>query len=171
MAVKQQLRMVVYRTFYRLPARWKRRIVRTFQPTYTIGAVILVRDLEASRILLLRQPPGAGWSLPAGLMDRGERPVQTAARELAEETGLDVPAGQMRAASPNAIVHTSGQWVDMVFETEVEPSVDLAIDGAEVIEAAWHRLDTLPPLTVSTSQLLAHYGIGPYKDYPEVLAK
>ena len=38
-------------------------------------------------------------------------------------------------------------------------------------EAAWHRLDTLPPLTVSTSQLLAHYGIGPYKDYPEVLTK
>jgi hypothetical protein len=57
----------------------------------------------------------------------------------------------------------------MVFETEVEPGDDLVVDAAEVLEAAWHRLDNLPPLTVSTSRLLAHYGIGPYKDYPEVL--
>ena len=102
-------------------------------------------------------------------MDRGERPVQTAARELAEETGITLPRGEFRPANPNAVVHTRGQWVDMVFETEVEPSDAFEIDGAEVIEAAWHRLDALPPLTVSTSQLLAHYGIGPYKDYPEVL--
>ncbi|MEV4137480.1 NUDIX hydrolase [Dactylosporangium sp. NPDC049742] len=171
MAVIQQLRMMAYRTFYRLPSRWKRRIVRTFQPTYTVGAVILVRDPEASRILLLRQPPGAGWSLPAGLMDRGERPVQTAARELAEETGIKLPLERFRPANPNALVHTRGQWIDMVFEVEVEPPAELVVDAAEVIEAAWHRLDTLPPLTVSTSQLLAHYGIGPYKDYPEVLTK
>ncbi|GAA2328118.1 hypothetical protein GCM10010170_004390 [Dactylosporangium salmoneum] len=162
------MRALTYRTFYRLPGRWRRRIVRTFQPTYTIGAVAVVRDPQLTRILLLRQPPGAGWSLPAGLMDRGETPVQCAARELAEETGIKLPPERMRAANPNAIVHTRGQWVDMVFETEVEPGVELVVDSAEVIEAAWHRLDNLPPLTVSTSQLLAHYAIGPYKDYPEV---
>ncbi|WP_238018761.1 NUDIX hydrolase [Dactylosporangium sp. AC04546] len=169
--MKSRLRAFAYRTFYRLPGRWKRRIVRTFQPTYTIGAVILVRDPEKSRILLLRQPPGAGWSLPAGLMDRGETPVQTAARELAEETSIKLPAERFRAANPNAVVHTRGQWVDMVFETEVEPEDSYTVDAAEVLEAAWHRLDTLPPLTVATSRLLAHYGIGPYKDYPEVLSR
>ncbi|WP_432977484.1 NUDIX hydrolase [Dactylosporangium sp. CA-233914] len=168
--LRGRVRGMVYRTFYRLPGRWKRRIVRTFQPTYTIGAVALVRDPQLTRLLLLRQPPGAGWSLPAGLMDRGETPPQCAARELAEETGVRLPAERMRAATPNAIVHTRGQWVDMVFEAEVEPGEhELAVDGGEVIEAAWHRVDNLPPLTVSTSQLLAHYGIGPYKDYPEVL--
>ncbi|MEV6929232.1 NUDIX hydrolase [Dactylosporangium sp. NPDC051485] len=163
-----RVRALTYRTFYRLPGRWRRRIVRTFQPTYTIGAVAIVRDHQLTRILLLRQPPGAGWSLPAGLMDRGETPVQCAARELAEETGIKLPPEQMRAANPNAIVHTHGQWVDMVFQTEVEPGAELVIDPAEVIEAAWHRLDNLPPLTVSASRLLAHYDIGPYKDYPEV---
>ncbi|MGI5237093.1 NUDIX hydrolase [Dactylosporangium sp. CA-139066] len=157
-----------YKTFYRLPGRWRRRIVRTFQPTYTIGAVAIVRDPQLSRILLLRQPPGAGWSLPAGLMDRGETPAQCAARELGEETGIKLPAERMRPATPNAVVHTRGQWVDMVFEAEVEPDVELVVDAAEVIEAAWHRLDNLPPLTVSTSALLAHYDIGPYRDYPEV---
>jgi 8-oxo-dGTP pyrophosphatase MutT (NUDIX family) len=163
-----RLRAWTYRTFYRLPGRWRRRIVRTFQPTYTIGAVAIVRDPQRGRILLLRQPPGAGWSLPAGLMDRGETPAQCAARELGEETGIKLPAEALRAANPNAIVHTRGQWVDVVFEAEVEPGAALVVDAAEVIEAAWHRLDSLPPLTVSTSQLLAHYGMGPYKDYPEV---
>ncbi|MFG2042533.1 NUDIX hydrolase [Dactylosporangium sp. NPDC048998] len=163
-----RVRGLAYSTFYRLPARWRRRIVRAYQPTYTIGAVAIVRDPQLNRILLLRQPPGAGWSLPAGLMDRGETPVQCAARELGEETGVKVPPERLRPATPNAIVHTRGRWVDVVFETEVEPGVELVVDAAEVLEAAWHRLDNLPPLTVSTSKLLAHYGIGPYQDYPEV---
>ncbi|MER7277454.1 NUDIX hydrolase [Dactylosporangium sp. NPDC000244] len=167
--MRGRVRALAYRTFYRLPGRWKRRIVRTFQPTYTIGAVAIVRDPALTQILLLRQPPGAGWSLPAGLMDRGETPAQTAARELHEETGVKLPPERMRPAAPNAIVHTRGQWVDMVFEAEIEPGDELVVDHAEILEAAWHRVDNLPPLTVSTSRLLAHYGIGPYKDYPEVL--
>ncbi|WP_432829569.1 NUDIX hydrolase [Dactylosporangium sp. CA-092794] len=162
-------RALAYRTFYRLPGRWRRRIVRTLQPMYTLGGVVIARDPQRTRILLLRQPPGAGWSLPAGLMDRGETPVQCAARELAEETGLRVPPEQLRPATPNAIVHTHGRWIDMVFEAEIEPGDPFVIDGAEVLEAAWHPLDALPPLTVPTSRLLAHYGIGPYREYPEVL--
>ena len=58
--------MVAYRTFYRLPARWKRRIVRTFQPTYTIGAVILVRDPEATGSCCCGSRPA-----PAGRCRRG----------------------------------------------------------------------------------------------------
>jgi 8-oxo-dGTP pyrophosphatase MutT (NUDIX family) len=167
--LRGRVRALAYRTFYRLPGRWKRRLVRTFQPTYTIGAVVIVRDPQLTQILLLRQPPGAGWSLPAGLMDRGETPIEAAVRELGEETGIRLPTERIRPANPNAIVHTRGQWVDTVFEAEVEPGGELVVDRAEILEAAWHRLDNLPPLTVSTSQLLAHYGIGPYKDYPEVL--
>ncbi len=70
---------------------------------------------------------------------------------------------------PNAVVHTQGLWVDMVFEASVPASaVTLQADGAEVLEAAWHRLDNLPPLTIATARLLSYYGIGPYADYPEV---
>jgi ADP-ribose pyrophosphatase YjhB (NUDIX family) len=164
-------RVFVYRTFYQLPVRWRRRIVRTFQPTYTIGAVTIVRDQDApepGRILLLRQPPGAGWGVPGGLMDRGENPVQCAARELGEETGIKVPPSALRAANPNAIVHVKGQWVDMVFEVDVPASDTFDIDAAEVIEARWHPIDNLPPLTRPTAELLSYYGIGPMVDYPEV---
>ena len=170
--LRKSLRATAYRQFYSLPARWRRRIVRLVQPTYTIGAVALVRDADASapgRLLLLRQPASSGWSLPAGLMDRGEQPAEAAARELAEETGIRQDVSLMRAANPNAIVHTVGRWVDMVFETEVPASQQFTVDGGEVLEAAWHKIDALPPLTVSTAHLLAHYGIGPYAEYPEVI--
>jgi len=169
--VNSRLRTFAFRIFYRLPGRWRRRIVRLIQPTYTIGAVIIVWDADApppGRILLLRQPPNSGWSIPGGLMDRGERPIECAARELAEETGIRAPIEALHAAVPNAIVHTGGQWVDMVFEAEVPATDTFDIDAAEVDEAAWHRLDALPPLTVATAKLLSYYGIGPYAEYPEV---
>lgn len=169
--VRVKVRGTFYKIFYRLPARWRRRVVRLVQPTYTIGGVILVRDADApppGRLLLLRQPSMSGWSLPAGLMDRGEKPIQCAVRELREETGVRADPERMRPANPNALVHTDGQWVDMVFETEVPADTELIIDHGEVLDAAWHPIDNLPPMTVSTARLLAHYGIGPYAEYPEV---
>lgn len=133
-------------------------------PKYVVGAVTLVRDTEATgtgRLLLLRQPPGRSWGLPAGLLHRGEAPIVGAARELAEESGIRLRPEQLRPATPNAVVHAKG-WVDVVFEAQVPSSVtELKVDGAEVWEAAWHPLDDLPRLTTATARLLAHYGIGP----------
>lgn len=63
-------------------------------------------------------PPGAGWQMPQGGIDKGETPVEAASRELAEEVGTskalllresrdwiayDVPADQQP-------VHWRGRW-------------------------------------------------------------
>jgi ADP-ribose pyrophosphatase YjhB (NUDIX family) len=165
-----RVRSAFYSAFYRLPGRWRRRLVRVATPKYIVGGVVLVRDVDAAppgRIVLLRQPPGYGWSLPAGLLKRGEPPVVGASRELHEETGIRLSPDQLRPADPGAVVHHRGRWVDVVFEARVSADVTLTVDGAEVIEAAWYRLDALPPLTPPTARLLAHYGIGPYVGYPE----
>ena len=58
-------------------------------------------------------------------------------------------------------MHHDGRWVDVVFEARVPADVVLHADGAEVLEAAWYRLDDLPPLTTPTARLLAYYDIGP----------
>jgi ADP-ribose pyrophosphatase YjhB (NUDIX family) len=165
-----RIRGTFYGAFYRLPGRWRRRLIRFITPKYIIGAVVLLRDAEAGspgRIVLLRQPPGYGWSLPAGLLKRGEPPVVGAARELFEETGLRVEPADLTPAAPTAVVHHRGRWVDVVFEAWVPAGAEFRVDGAEVYEAAWYRLDALPPLTPPTARLLASYGIGPYAEYPE----
>ncbi|TDD38031.1 NUDIX domain-containing protein [Actinomadura sp. KC06] len=55
----------------------------------------IVRD-EAGRLLMVRRgrPPGEGlWSIPGGRAEPGEDDPAAVARELKEETGLDVVAG------------------------------------------------------------------------------
>lgn len=169
-----RLRRWGYRFFYRLPGPVRRRLVRLAMPKYIVGAVALVRDSDAAppgRILLLRQPPGVGWGLPAGLLNRAEAPIVGCARELFEETGLRLGPDDLAPATPAAVVHHRGRWVDVVFEASVSASqADLRVDGAEVYEAGFHRLDNLPPLTGAAARLLSYYGIGPLVDYPEVRA-
>ncbi|MGH8878941.1 MAG: NUDIX hydrolase [Stackebrandtia sp.] len=157
-----------YKVFYGLPKVVRRRLVRIIAPTYTVGAVMLVYSPDESQLLLLRQPPGFGWGLPAGLLDRGERPEHAAVRELREETGITLDRESVSPAAPTAVVHTRGRWVDTVFVAHVDPeSVELIVDGAEVWDAKWWPVASLPPITVAASRLMAHYGLGPYAEYPE----
>jgi 8-oxo-dGTP diphosphatase len=154
-----------YQILYRLPGRVRRQLVRLVVPKYTVGAVTLLHDSEApgaGRLLLLRQPPGRAWGLPAGLLKRNEEPVVGAARELYEESGVRLDPARLEPATPNAVVHPKG-WVDMVFRASVPASATtLAVDGGEVLEARWFPLDELPRLTLPTAVLLGIYGIGPH---------
>ena len=84
-SARQTGRALFYRAFYRLPHGVRNRLVRVFVPKYIVGGVTLVFDSERrgaddpGRMLLLRQPPGRSWGLPAGLLQRREPPVVGAA--------------------------------------------------------------------------------------------
>ncbi len=56
------------------------------------GAVAMLVTDEKGRVLLVRQSRAAAqeelWEIPAGTMEPGEAPLDTARRELFEETGL-----------------------------------------------------------------------------------
>jgi 8-oxo-dGTP diphosphatase len=162
--IPRRLRGYAYQTFYRLPGRVRRQIVRLIVPKFLVGAVTIITDSDAAdpgRLLLLRQPPGRGWGLPAGLLKKDEEPVDGAARELFEEAGVRLDPGDLVPATPNAIVHAQG-WVDVVFHGSAPASSTmLEVDGGEVLEARWFPLDDLPPLTPNTELLLGVYGIGP----------
>lgn len=63
-------------------------------PTVGVGAVV-VRD---GALLLVRRgrDPGRGlWSLPGGRVEHGERLADAVRREVREETGLEVEAGEL----------------------------------------------------------------------------
>jgi ADP-ribose pyrophosphatase len=55
------------------------------------GSAVMMAVDERKRILLVRQyrlpAEAALWELPAGRLDPGEKPLEAARRELAEETG------------------------------------------------------------------------------------
>lgn len=62
------------------------------KPIAGVGGVILIDG----RVLLIRRrfPPSAGrWSLPGGTLEVGETLQEGTAREMKEETGLDVEVG------------------------------------------------------------------------------
>lgn len=62
---------------------------RNGPPLIGVGAVLLSEQLD--RVLLIQRgaPPAKGkWSVPGGLVERGERLIAACEREVLEETGL-----------------------------------------------------------------------------------
>jgi ADP-ribose pyrophosphatase YjhB (NUDIX family) len=53
---------------------------------------------EDDRILLVKEPGEAGWSVPGGWADVGESPSESAARETLEESGYSVRPVRLLAA-------------------------------------------------------------------------
>ncbi|MDI6894474.1 MAG: NUDIX domain-containing protein [Bacillota bacterium] len=59
------------------------------------GVVYRFRNAHDPEFLLIRDAWGR-WTLPKGLIEKGEKPLQAALREVREETGIQVaPAGDL----------------------------------------------------------------------------
>jgi 8-oxo-dGTP diphosphatase len=64
------------------------------RPIVGVGAVIISGDPPGVVLIKRRYEPLAGrWSLPGGTVEVGETLEEAVAREIAEETGLDVDVG------------------------------------------------------------------------------
>ncbi len=70
------------------------------RPIVGVGAVIIQERVGAARVLLVQRaaPPLLGeWSLPGGVVELGETLRTAVEREVREETGLTVEAGDALA--------------------------------------------------------------------------
>jgi len=99
------------------------------------GAAMVAVD-ASGQVLLVRQPrPAVGAAvleLPAGLIDPGEEPIETARRELVEETGF-----RARVVEPLVAFYTSPGFTDELIHIFVGTDLEEACaaqDEEEEIE-------------------------------------
>ncbi|TDD78026.1 NUDIX domain-containing protein [Actinomadura darangshiensis] len=125
----------------RLGGRAQWRLARFRHQTFLVYAGGVVRD-EQGRILLLRHrlwPAYRAWGLPGGYVNAGERLADGVAREVREETALEVAV----AARPLQVASGFRQRIEAFYEARVVGG-RLELDAAEILEARWFSLDELP---------------------------
>jgi ADP-ribose pyrophosphatase YjhB (NUDIX family) len=116
-------------------------------PVECAGA--LVRD-HGGRLLLVRRgrPPAQGlWSLPGGRIEPGETAAEAAAREVREETGLEVEVG------PVLITALVGEGGYRVQDFAARPLGGELRAGDDAADVRWVDADELSSLPLSPGLL------------------
>lgn len=111
------------------------------------GVTAVVLDEE--NVLLVRRSDNGRWAPVTGIVDPGEHPSETAAREVLEETGVTCSVeGLAWVSVSKPVVHVNGdhaQYLDHTFRCryvggEAHPADD------ESTEARWFHVDHLPDM-------------------------
>ncbi|MEI8132010.1 MAG: NUDIX domain-containing protein [Leptolinea sp.] len=113
------------------------------------AAVVIVQD---GRVLLTRrinEPFQGYWTLPAGFMDAGENPEETARRECLEETGLHVKITTLIDLISGR-EHDHGADLVIVYNAEIIGGAMQAGDDADQVE--FFPLSNLPALAFAATQ-------------------
>src|SRR5215216_6575991 len=106
-----------FRLLRRVPPRMLERAVRLGSPSYTLGAACMIE--HDGQVLLVRTAYRKTWSLPGGLLDRRETPIDGLRREVREEVGLDVVV----TSEPMVILDLGSQLVDFFFRATLPDGV------------------------------------------------
>ena len=147
------MRKAAVTAFRVLPPWVRQRLVRAGAPSYTVGAVVVLRRRDG-RVLMVDQRHTGAWALPGGLLRRREEPVEGLVREVAEEVGVRLDPGEL--PPPVALVDPLAQRVDLVFRLDVEDDRGAhAEDEVEVRRVGWFAVSDLPDVTDSTRDILA----------------
>ncbi len=135
-------------------------------PVVGVGGVVI----HDGRALLIRRasPPLQGqWSIPGGMLEAGETLEQGVARELAEETGLEVnvielievielifPAPQNADSSPENAARPQYHFVVLDYLCEIRGGTSSA--RSDALECSWVREQDLAKfdLTVAATRVL-----------------
>lgn len=131
------------------------------RPAYTADTVLVADNGNGGlSVLLIKrggEPFKGTWALPGGFVNEGESSVEAAKRELAEETGVNVPDTNSLALI--GIYDTPGRdprgWtISAAYAAQVSRIVD-AKGGDDAAEARWFPLNDLPELAFDHGRILA----------------
>lgn len=111
----------------------------------------LYDDDQVPKVLLIKrkQEPFRGmWALPGGFLNLEEELAVGAARELYEETGIDIPPSDLQHAKTVGTVGRDprGRVISIVFTVVVDRFEHQTCAGDDAEEAKWFGMDELPGL-------------------------
>ncbi len=145
-----RLRRLALRTYAGLPEWVRLQLVRRLTPDYTVGALCFL-ECEG-QMLMLRQHHREGWTLPGGLLEKGEQAADAVRREVEEETGLIITPGEPLTC----VVDPVTQRVDVLFHVPVaEPRQ--VMPRSEAVRAQWLRPSDLGEVDAPTRQAFVGY--------------
>ncbi len=124
------------------------RYVYFTDPKVGVGVAVV----EDGRLLLVKRamnPERGKWSLPAGFVDQGEDPKETAAREALEETGLVVTITDVLDVFHNP-PGAGGASVFILYRAQVTGGRLLA--GDDAADAGFFALGQLPELAFASTK-------------------
>jgi 8-oxo-dGTP pyrophosphatase MutT (NUDIX family) len=120
---------------------------------FTLSISVFAYIESAHTILMLRRA-NTGWhdgdfSLPAGALDGEETLAQAAARELREETGLQVAPEAFRLAHTLHARNPDGvEWLGVFFAASAPQEAPTLMETDKHDLLAWHDGAALPPNTI-----------------------
>lgn len=130
-------------------------------------AFTLVVDAVGRTLVTRVAVPGRAWEVPGGHLEPGESPCEGAARELAEETGLELPSDALRLFGGQTIElldapppgHRYPARDFMAFHTARLDGVGSPTtppSGTEAVEAAWLSPDEVAARCAGAAWLPLH---------------
>ncbi len=105
------------------------------------GAAVAV--WKGQRLLVVQPSYRRGLSLPGGGLRWGEAPQMGALRELREETGLELAAGELRPGPRLRFREGARAITEWVFEAAIDHPPRLLPDRREIVAIRWMTVEEL----------------------------
>ncbi len=121
--------------------------------------IVIAGEGASRRILLIRRADIEAWAIPGGMVEPGEYATKTAARELREESGVDLTEHTPVVLSAGYVEdwrNTDHAWVCSTVVLYRLPAQVAATAGDDAADAAWWPV---PDLSFLLNALAAHGGL------------